>query len=281
MDMARLLNRRRALGLFGAAGGTIALAACGGDELTSSGSTASATPTPTATSTATSTPTPTSTSASCVSFAEETNGPYPADGTNTSNGATSNVLTNTSFVRSDVRSSILASTNTAAGIELTITLQLADVNNDCAVLEGYAVYMWHCNAEGDYSLYDLPQQDYLRGIQVSNANGQVTFTTIIPGCYNGRYPHIHFEVFSSLANATGGRYAVLISQFAVLKSQLTTIYASNAVYASSISALSSSTLSGDNVFGDNTSAQQDAMMLTLVDDGDGTWSANATVGIAT
>ena len=186
LDVARLLNRRRALGLFGAAGGTIALAACGGDDLTISSSTATATPTPTATSTATPTPTPASTSASCVSFAEETNGPYPADGTNTSNGATSNVLTNTSFVRSDVRSSILASSNTAAGIELTITLQLADVNNDCAVLEGYAVYMWHCNAAGDYSLYDLPQEDYLRGIQVSDANGQVTFTTIIPGCYNGR-----------------------------------------------------------------------------------------------
>ena len=107
-DLARvrLLDRRRALGLLGTAGGTLALAACGGDTGTS-GSTAdgtTATPTPTATSTAAPTPTPTASSTGCTAFAAETNGPYPADGTNTSRGATSNVLPMTIFQRSDIRS---------------------------------------------------------------------------------------------------------------------------------------------------------------------------------
>lgn len=283
MERLRVLNRRRALGLFGVAGSTLALAACGGDDViaSASGNSATATPTPTPT------PTPSTSSGSatgsgaCVSYASETNGPYPADGTNQSNGSTSNVLTNSSFVRSDVRASMLSSTNTAAGIELTFTITLADVNNDCGALEGYAIYMWHCDADGKYSLYDLPSEDYLRGIQVTDANGQVTFTTIIPGTYNGRYPHIHFEVFSSLSNATGGRYAVLISQFAIPKDQLTSIYAGDTRYTGSINALNNTSLSGDNVFGDNTSDQQDAMMVELSADGDGTYTATATVGIAT
>jgi protocatechuate 3,4-dioxygenase beta subunit len=38
-------------------------------------------------------------------------------------------------------------------------------------------------------------ESYLRGVQVTDSNGQVTFTTIYPACYSGRWPHIHFEVF--------------------------------------------------------------------------------------
>lgn len=284
METARILSRRRALGLFGLAGGTAVLAACGADELaSSSSSTSTSTPTPTPTATATPTPTATATStpSACVSYAQETNGPYPADGTNQSNGATSNVITNASFVQSDIRTSQINSTATAAGIEMTLTITLADVNNSCAALAGYAIYVWHCNAEGDYSLYDLPQEDYLRGVQETDANGQVTFTTIIPGCYNGRYPHIHFEVFSSLSNATTGRYAQLISQFAVPKDQLASIYAANSAYSSSINALNNTSINSDNVFGDNTTAQKEAMTVELVDNGDGTYSASAIVGIAT
>lgn len=256
----KALNRRRALGLFGAASTAAILTACGGEGSTSSASS--------------------STGATCVSYARETNGPYPADGTNTARGYTSNVVTQSSFQRSDIRSSV-STGNDAAGIPLTFTITLSDVNNSCAALEGYAIYIWHCNAEGDYSLYDIPAEDYLRGIQTTDSNGQVTFTTIIPGCYNGRYPHIHFEVFSSIGNATTGAYAVLVSQFAVPKDVLAGIYASDTRYTSSIAALNNTSIASDNVFGDNSDEQIAAMTMEMSGSISAGYTATATVGIAT
>ena len=58
--------------------------------------------------------------------------------------------------------------------------------------------MWHCDRLGRYSLYGagVTNQNYLRGTQEADASGNVTFTSIFPGCYSGRWPHIHFEVYS-------------------------------------------------------------------------------------
>ncbi len=279
----RTLNRRRALGLFGAASTAALLSGCGGGD----GSTGSVSTTPTPTPTATPTPTPTATStgsgggtASCTAYAQETNGPYPADGTNQSNGHTSNVLTLASFQRSDIRSSVTTSTTVADGVLATITLTVVDSNNTCAALAGYAVYMWHCDALGRYSLYDLPTEDYLRGIQVTDANGQVTFTTIVPGCYAGRYPHIHFEVFSSLANATRGNYAVLVSQLAIPAATASAVYADSR-YGSSASRYAATSINSDNVFGDNSTAQKNAMTLAMSGSNAAGYTGGATVGIAT
>lgn len=280
LAMIRSLNRRRALGLFGLAGGAAMLGSCGGDDA----ATSTPTPTPTSSATATPTPTPTATSTSsgtCTGFASETNGPYPADGTNTSSGATSNVLTVASFQRQDIRSSVIGSTNVAPGVPLQLTLTLVDVNNSCAALSGYAVYLWHCNALGQYSLYSLPAEDYLRGIQVTDANGQISFTTIFPGCYDGRFPHIHFEVFTSLANATSGRYARLISQLAMPTAACNAVYADTATYGSSATNFGRVSMSSDNVFGDNTSAQQAAMTLAVSGSVSAGYTASAVVGIAT
>jgi len=277
LETARRLSRRRALGLLGAAGGSMALAACGGDGTVTPTPTSTVTPTPTAT--ATPTPTPTATSGSCVSYATETNGPYPADGTNTSNGSTSNVLTVSSFQRQDIRPSLLGSSTVASGVQLDITLNLANVNNACAALAGYAVYLWHCNATGQYSLYDLPAESYLRGVGVSDSAGQVRFTTIVPGCYSGRYPHIHFEVFSTLAGATRGNLAKLISQIAVPSAVCTAVYSSSG-YGSSLSNFNATSTSSDNVFGNNTSAQITAMTLAMSGSVAAGYTGTATVGIA-
>ncbi|WP_066556030.1 intradiol ring-cleavage dioxygenase [Croceicoccus bisphenolivorans] len=274
------IGRRRALGLFGGVGATALLAGCGGSDSSGSGSTgttvATTTPTPSSSVSATG-----STSSACTTYASETNGPYPADGTNTSRGLSSNVLVESGVVRSDIRPSFLgSSTSVAEGVELTITITLADANNACAALAGYAVYIWHCDVEGDYSLYDLPNESYLRGVQVSDANGQVTFTTIWPGCYNGRFPHIHFEVYSSLANATSGRYALLISQFAMPDAENQAVYATSA-YATSKSNYVGESIATDNVFGDNTAAQKEAMTMIATGSAAAGYSAVATVGIAT
>ena len=128
---------------------------------------------------------------------EETAGPYPGDG---SNGP--NVLTQSGVVRSDITSSFGSASGVAAGVPLTITLRLIDVTNG-GVLRGAAVYLWHCDQAGRYSLYSsgVTNQNYLRGVQVSGADGEVTFTSIFPGCYSGRWPHAHFEVYPDLASS--------------------------------------------------------------------------------
>lgn len=285
-DLARIeqlrIGRRRALAWLGSAGGSAVLIGCGGDNSASTASavtvsTASATTTATATATAT----PTATATACTIPATETNGPYPADGTNTSSGLTSNALIATGIVRSDIRSSFLGSSTTvASGVPLTLTITVVDANNSCAPLAGYAVYIWHCDRSGNYSLYNLPAESYLRGVQVTDANGQVTFTTIFPGCYSGRYPHIHFEVFSTLANATTGRSARLISQFAMPAAACAQVYATSA-YASSQSNYSGISIANDNVFGDNTSAQMTAMTPALSGSISAGYTTTATIGIAT
>jgi len=274
------LNRRRALGLLGLGAGALALGGCGGDDSGSTGSSGSVAATPTPTPSATATPTPGATGGTCTAFASETNGPYPADGTNTSQGSTSNVLTLSSFQRSDIRSSVGIGT-AAPGVTTTVTLTMVDVNNACSPLAGYAVYLWHCDAVGDYSLYDQPNESWLRGVQVTDANGQVTFTTIFPGCYAGRYPHIHFEVFSSLANATSGRYARLISQIAMPADACSAVYADTAVYGGSGGRFAATSIADDGIFADNSDAQQAAMMLVASGSPATGYTTSATVGLTT
>ncbi|MCB2061364.1 MAG: intradiol ring-cleavage dioxygenase [Novosphingobium sp.] len=280
----RLLGRRRALGLLGAASTAALVTGCGGDDSSTSGTaTATPTPTPSATATATPTPTPTATATSttCDTAAGETAGPYPADGTNSSNGVTSNALVVSGVERSDIRSSFINSSTVAAGVPLTLTMTLLDVNSSCASLAGYAVYLWHCDANGEYSLYDLPTESYLRGVQVTDANGQVTFQTIVPGCYAGRYPHMHFEVFSSLDNATSGRFAVLTSQLAMTESVCSAVYSGNSNYGTSQSNFASVSIAGDNVFGDNTDAQMAVMTPTFSGNVSSGYTGETTIGIAT
>ncbi|WP_010545391.1 intradiol ring-cleavage dioxygenase [Sphingomonas elodea] len=284
--MSALADRRHALRWFTGAGTAALLAACdGGSSATSAAAgTASATPTPTPSSTPTPSPTPAATattSGGCVVDPTETNGPYPADGTNSSSGLTSNALLATNVVRSDIRPSFIGSAATvAAGVQLTLTLTVVDVNTGCAPLAGYAIYIWHCDRDGKYSLYDLPNESYLRGVGVTDANGRVSFTTIFPGCYAGRWPHIHFEVFSSLATATSGRYATLISQLAMPAAVCSAVYGSASGYSTSLSNLGGVSIARDNVFGDNSAAQIAQQTPTMSGSVDAGYTATAVIGIA-
>jgi len=98
-------------------------------------------------------------------------------------------------VRSDITTSIGSFTGTADGVPTSISLTVLDSANGCAPLEGGAVYLWHADKDGHYSMYTAPDASYLRGVQVADANGTVTFQSIWPGCYDGRWPHVHFEVY--------------------------------------------------------------------------------------
>ena len=191
------------------------------------------------------------TGGSCSVIPTETGGPYPGDGTNGPN-----VLTASGVVRSDITSSFNGLSGTAAGVPLTIKLNLVNTNASCAALAGYAVYLWHCDRSGLYSLYSsgVTNQNYLRGIQESDANGQVTFQSIFPACYSGRWPHIHFEIFSSLTGATSATGKLRTSQLALPKATCDEVFATTG-YSASVSNLAQISLASDNVFGDGTSLQ--------------------------
>jgi len=254
-DLSTLVSRR-SLGMILGAGTAAALAACSpggtsGSPTSAAGTSSATVPSATAPATATAasaTPTLTRAIAECgVEIPQETAGPYPGDG---SNGP--NVLEASGVVRQDITSSFGTSTSTAEGVPLTVTLTLLDNANGCTPLAGAAVYAWHCDREGKYSMYDsgLQNENYLRGVQEADANGQVTFKTIYPGAYNGRWPHIHFEVFESMNNATAAGQVLAVSQIALTEAACKEVYAS-AGYESSAQNFPRTTLKSDNVFGND------------------------------
>ncbi len=247
------LGRRHALGLLGA--GVVALAACGssGGGLTAATSTTASTADPDGSAGAGGDTTTTAggdggtaASATCTPIPQETAGPYPADG---SNGP--NVLAEDGVVRSDIRTSIGTASGTAEGVPLTIDLTVLDTSAGCAPMPGAAVYLWHCDRAGGYSMYSpgVDGENYLRGMQVADADGRLRFTSVFPAAYSGRWPHIHFEVFPSLDVATSGSNAVTTSQLAFPEGVCEQVYATDG-YDQSVRNLATTSIDGDNVFGD-------------------------------
>ncbi|UUZ66024.1 intradiol ring-cleavage dioxygenase [Polaromonas sp. P1-6] len=258
-----------------ASAGPLALVACGGggdDAGTSSTSSSSS-------STSTSSTSSSSTSSSCSVIPSETAGPYPGDGTNSNSSGVVNVLTLSGIVRSDIRSSVGGLSGTATGVPMTVKLKLVNTASSCASLAGYAIYLWHCTLDGNYSLYSssIVNQNYLRGVQVTDSNGEVTFTTIFPGCYSGRWPHIHFEVYPSLAVATSGSNDVKTSQLAMPATACNQVYGVVSGYSASVANFAATTLALDNVFSDDSAASQ---LATVTGDATNGFAATLTVGIS-
>ncbi|MER7477789.1 intradiol ring-cleavage dioxygenase [Streptomyces sp. NPDC126510] len=189
-----------------------------------------------------------SSSAECAEIPEETAGPFPGDG---SNGV--NVLKESGVVRSDITRSFGDSAGgTADGVPLTITLTVVDAASGCGTPKrGAAVYVWHCDREGAYSLYSegVTDENYLRGVQEADDEGRVTFRSVFPGCYPGRWPHVHFEVYGSLADATTATSITNTSQLAFPKDVCDTVYATDG-YDASVRNLSVLSLEDDSIFSD-------------------------------
>jgi protocatechuate 3,4-dioxygenase beta subunit len=154
---------------------------------------------------------------------------------------------------------------------------LLDSSNGCAPLAGAAVYLWHATADGRYSMYSngVTDQNYLRGVQESGADGTVSFTTVHPGCYDGRWPHIHFEVYADLAAATGGGRPVTTSQLAFPRDTCEVVYTATG-YEASVGNLAKVSLETDGVFGDDGGVHE---LAALSGDNAAGWAALLTVTV--
>jgi protocatechuate 3,4-dioxygenase beta subunit len=260
-DIETLRGRRqvlRAMGFTAVGAGLFGLVGCG----------PVATGTPAATTSSGSLPGSTTgatlTADDCdTAIPEETAGPFPGDG---SNGP--DILSQSGVVRSDIRSSFGGSPTVAGGVPLTIRLAILDVAKGCAPIDGAAVYLWHCDQQGRYSLYSQGAQNenYLRGVQAAAADGIVTFTSVFPACYSGRWPHIHFEVYPGLDAAKSADNRIATSQIALPKDICDQVYATSG-YEQSVQTLQGVSLSSDMVFGEDHGERQIGTMSGSVANG--------------
>jgi protocatechuate 3,4-dioxygenase beta subunit len=249
-DVATLVGRRQLLRAFGLGAVTVGLAAC--SPGVSSGSAATR----------------------AGEIPEETAGPYPGDG---SNGP--DVLEQSGIVRSDIRSGFAGASGTAEGVPMTLELVVGDLARGGAPFAGVAVYVWQCDRETRYSLYSAGAEDrnYLRGVQIADADGRVRFTSIVPGCYCGRWPHVHLEVYPDQASITDSANAIATSQLALPEDVCREVYAQPG-YEGSVSNLARVSLDTDNNFRDDGGASQ---LATVTGDVTSGYAASLAVAIDT
>ena len=185
---------------------------------------------------------------------EETAGPYPGDG---SNGV--NALTESGIVRSDITSSF----GSASGDGRRRADDVADDDHRrrrrSSPLEGAAVYVWHCDAEGRYSLYspgvdgrELPAR---RAGRRRRRDGDVH--SIYPACYSGRWPHIHYEVYPDVdARSPTPSNKIATSQLAMPDDANQAVFATVRLLRGSAANYSRVSLGSDNVFSDGTTNEE-------------------------
>ena len=238
-DIERKLGRRQALALMGAAGAALA-AGCAGESPTSPSAVESAT-----TTTTTTTGTGTATGAACAVTPNETVGPYPSL---------------VDLFRSDIR-------ETKSGTQLDLTIAVVNTAASCAPLTGVNVEIWQCDAAGNYSQYGSERaQTYLRGIQMTDANGQVKFTTVYPGWYQGRATHIHVEV-------TRNGQSLKVTQIAFPDAVNAEVYGSG-VYA--LRGSNPTTNMRDGIFADSLNSE----LASITGSPSSGYAATFTVGLA-
>ena len=170
----------------------------------------------------------------CEIYPRETRGPFPTK-------------TPAEMVKANI-------TADRTGVALLINLIIVTKSNNCRPLSGALVDVWHCDKDGNYSEYgshpmqrnDFRSSHFLRGRQASDENGRVSFLSIYPGWYQGRAPHIHFEVFDKSGNS------LLVSQLAFPDDVSDKVY-SSLHYASRGNADTPN--AKDNLFADSLSEQ--------------------------
>ena len=234
------IGRREALALIGATSAALAVG-CASDLPTSP----TAAIADTTTTAATAASSDAATGAVCVVTPNETIGPYPSL---------------IDLFRSDIRES-------KSGTRLDLAITVVNTATSCAPLTGVNVEIWQCDASGNYSQYGSERsQTYLRGIQTTDANGQVRFTTVYPGWYQGRATHIHVEV-------TRNGQSLKVTQIAFPDAINNEVYGSG-VYASRGS--NPTTNTRDMIFADSINSE----MASVAGNPSSGYSATFTVGLA-
>ncbi len=168
----------------------------------------------------------------------------------------------------------------AEGVPLDLELQVVSAGLECGTpLAGHAVYLWQNDARGDYSLYNRRDVNYLRGLQIAGAEGKLHFTSILPGCYGGRSPHCHFEVFASAEAAMAGEESLLTSQFAFPEEACREVYRNDPRYGDSLANLDRWPIARDFVFRDGDAATRAMQTIALERLADGSFRGTGRVAL--
>lgn len=174
----------------------------------------------------------------CVLIPSETAGPFPLD-----------LTANNFYFRQDIREG-------KPGVQMNLRMRIIGENN-CLPMENLRVNIWQCDKDGIYSGYGAQTglTDF-RGYQITDANGEVNFITILPGWYPGRVCHIHFQVYVSSSYAA-------ISQLTFDESAKQAVYTANpTIYTNGIDPVP---IINDGVFADGYNYQ----LATLTPNGSG------------
>ncbi|MCK7556061.1 intradiol ring-cleavage dioxygenase [Chitinophaga sedimenti] len=185
-------------------------------------------------------------STDCVVAPTETEGPFPTKSPS-------------SYVRSDI-------TDGRTGYKMTATITIGKVSNGCAALANAIVDIWHCDKEGNYSEYggtgmqstNYTGVHFLRGRQTTDSNGQVKFTSIFPGWYQGRATHIHVHVYDASGNS------LKVTQIAFPEGTGSAVAVVNG-YSKGLSGYTYN--KNDNVFSDDTAGTEIATVTGNTTDG--------------
>lgn len=269
-DLDTLMGRRQLLRAFSVGAAALGIAACGNEPTAGPAGPPRTTPASApAGSSASAGAEGTAPSTVLTEIPEETQGPFPGDG---SNGP--DILERSGVVRSDIRPN-LGETAAVDGIPLDLELTVSDLTDGGKPLTGAAVYIWQCDRAGRYSMYGdgVTQQTFLRGVQIVDGVGKVRFTSVFPGCYPGRWPHVHFEIYPDRASITDHTTAITTSQLAFPEDVCDEVY-KQAGYKGSAGNLAELSLETDMVFRDDSAATQTATVT-----GDVTGGYRATLAI--
>ncbi|MFT3981477.1 MAG: T9SS type A sorting domain-containing protein [Ferruginibacter sp.] len=212
----------------------------------------------------------------CILVPSETEGPFPSLPSG-----------DAMYWRTDI-------TDSMEGVAYTFTIKLFGTNN-CGVLPGYRIDVWHCSAHGYYSHYaaggtnsghsnqNAPGSNnasliYGRGTAITNSAGEVTFTSILPGWYPGRTWHIHFAIYSGGTTGTSNGWVLnRVSQFTVPIAAKNTAMTGN--YPYSLYGADPQAPDTDNVFSSPSGEWSSTQLATLTGSAGGPYSSYYEVAI--
>lgn len=144
------------------------------------------------------------------------------------------------------------------GLAMTMELTIKNANTSCAELDAAMVDVWQCDALGNYSQYgSLTSVNWLRGRQTTDSTGKVGFTSIFPGWYQGRAPHIHVHIYSSTGRS------LLVTQIAFPKAICDTVYSQTSPYKTK--GLQDTTNESDGIFRDGYENQMATLTGNVTD----------------